>query len=82
MRKHGGWVASGTIQRLAMEKAQRSPQNAGRRCRELVEEDDLEVKYIKNHAWYKAKRPYKKVVYYVDGKPIQLYQSGKILMQR
>ena len=47
------WVASGFLQELAQQNGYTSPQNTGRRCRELVEEGILEVEYRKNHAWYR-----------------------------
>ncbi len=49
------WVASGDIQRLVASKTSYSPQNVGRRLRELVEEKKIEVDYRKGHAWYKPK---------------------------
>lgn len=53
LKKQGGFVASGEIQRLAM-NAGYTPQNAGRRCREAVEDGLLEVDYReRNHAYYK-----------------------------
>jgi hypothetical protein len=54
LKNQGGFVASGEIQRLAM-NAGYTPQNAGRRCREAVEDGLLEVEYReRNHAYYKA----------------------------
>ena len=52
--KQHGFVASGDLQRIVAERTTYSPQNVGRRLRELVESGDLVVKYIKGHAWYKA----------------------------
>lgn len=53
LQKQGTFVASGEIQRLAM-NAGYTAQNAGRRCREAVEDGILEVEYReKNHAYYK-----------------------------
>ena len=54
LRKRNYFVASGDIQRLAMENGFYSPQNAGRRLRELAEEGKLEVIYKHGHAHYKA----------------------------
>ena len=54
LQRQEDWVASGRIQELA-QADYRSPQNAGRRCRELVKEDVLEVEYRKGHAWYRYK---------------------------
>lgn len=54
LRRKECWVASGEIQRIAMENGYYSPQNTGRRLRELHEEGILEVEYReKNHAWYR-----------------------------
>lgn len=66
LEKHGGWVASGEIQRRALDVGYSSPQNAGRRCRELVEDEKLEVEYRHGHAWYRAKTPKQRSVYYVN----------------
>jgi CRP-like cAMP-binding protein len=49
------WIASGTLQRLVAESTSYSPQNVGRRLRELENEGVLEVRYEKNHAHYKFK---------------------------
>jgi hypothetical protein len=54
LRKRDYFVASGDIQRLALENGFYSPQNAGRRLRELAEEGKLEVTYKGGHAFYKA----------------------------
>lgn len=75
LKRHGGWTASGTLQRLAAERAGRSPANAARRMRELHEEGKVEVKYVKGHAYYRANRPYQKVTYYTeDGTRIEKYE--------
>lgn len=55
LQKRNYFVASGDIQRLAMDNGFYSPQNSGRRLRELCEEGLLEVEYRKGHAWYKSK---------------------------
>ena len=55
LAKRDYFVASGDIQRLAMENGFYSPQNSGRRLRELHEEGLLEVEYRKGHAWYRIK---------------------------
>lgn len=54
IRNQGDWIASGTLQRLALE-AGYTAQNAGRRLRELVEDGTLEVEYRNphNHAYYR-----------------------------
>ena len=56
LRKKGEWVASGEIQRLVQENGYWSPQNSGRRLRELVVEGILEVEYRKGHAFYRYKQ--------------------------
>lgn len=66
LQKKEDWVASGRIQELA-QADYRSPQNAGRRCRELVEEGILEVEYRKGHAWYR----------YRLGKPVPKVEPPK-----
>jgi len=55
LQKRDYFVASGDIQRLAQENGYYSPQNSGRRLRELCEEGKIEVEYRKNHAWYRRK---------------------------
>jgi hypothetical protein len=65
VRNNGGWVASGELQRLAM-NAGYTPQNAGRRCREITEDGIFEVEYReKNHAWYRYKAQKKTVSEFV-----------------
>ena len=49
------WVASGDIQDLARMNGMYSPQNSGRRLRELQTDGIIEVEYRKNHAYYKFK---------------------------
>lgn len=62
IRNQGDWIASGTLQRLALE-AGYTAQNAGRRLRELVEDGTLEVEYRNphNHAYYRYKPQIKTV---------------------
>lgn len=56
-RHKGEWIASGTLQRLVTEKTSYTPQNVGRRLRELAEDGLLEVEYReKNHAYYRFKQ--------------------------
>lgn len=55
LKQHGTWISSGELQRIVAEHTTYSPQNVGRRLRELAEDSKLEVKYIKGHAWYRAK---------------------------
>ncbi len=46
------FVSSGELQRLTVEKTTYTAQNAGRRLRELAEDNIIEVEYRKGHAWY------------------------------
>lgn len=61
LQKRDYFVASGDIQRLAMDNGFYSPQNAGRRLRELCEEGILVVEYRKGHAFYKYENNQNKV---------------------
>jgi len=45
-------IASGELQRIVAEKTTYSPQNVGRRMRELENEGKVKVHYVKKHAWY------------------------------
>ncbi len=49
------WIASGDLQRIVAEKTKYTPQNVGRRMRELENEGAVEVRYEKNHAYYRFK---------------------------
>lgn len=54
LRNNHGWVSSGELQKLVMEKTSYLPRTAVRRLEELAEEGILEVQYrAKNHAWYR-----------------------------
>ena len=55
LKKRDYFVASGDIQRLALENGYYSPSNASRRLRELHQEGILEVEYRKSHAFYRFK---------------------------
>jgi hypothetical protein len=57
LRNNHGWIASADLQRLVTERTNYTPQNVGRRLRELEVEEKLEVQYRKNHAYYRAKQP-------------------------
>jgi hypothetical protein len=53
-----GWHASGDLQRMEWRDHRgklASPQNIGRRLRELVNEGKIAVEYRRNHAYYSAK---------------------------
>ena len=50
-----GWIPSGELQRIVAQKTSYTPRTTCRRLEELVVEGKLEVKYIKGHAWYKAR---------------------------
>jgi DNA-binding Lrp family transcriptional regulator len=54
LRNNHDWIASGDLQRIVAEKTSYSPQNVGRRLRELAEEGKLEVMYVRNHAHYRS----------------------------
>lgn len=57
LTKHGGWVASGELQRIVSEHTTYTPQTTGRELRLLHEANTLEVKYgEKNHAYYRINR--------------------------
>jgi DNA-binding Lrp family transcriptional regulator len=47
------WIASGDLQRIVAEKTDYTPQNVGRRLRELENEGVVEVKYVRGHAHYR-----------------------------
>jgi DNA-binding transcriptional ArsR family regulator len=47
------WIASGELQRIVASKTDYTPQNVGRRLRELENEAVVEVRYEKNHAYYR-----------------------------
>jgi len=52
-----GWVSSGDLQKLTIEKAGQTGRTAVRRLEELTADGVLEVQYrAKNHAWYRYKR--------------------------
>jgi DNA-binding Lrp family transcriptional regulator len=54
LRNNHGWIASGDLQRIVAEKTSYSPQNVGRRLRELAADGTLEVQIRKGHAFYRA----------------------------
>jgi len=47
------FISSGELQRIVAEKTKYTPQNCGRRLRELENEGVVEVRYEKNHAYYR-----------------------------
>ena len=47
------WIASGDLQRIVADKTEYTPQNVGRRLRELENESVVEVKYVRGHAYYR-----------------------------
>jgi hypothetical protein len=57
LRNHHGWVPSADLQKLVMERTSYTPQNVGRRLRELAEEGKLEVMYVRNHEHYRSAQP-------------------------
>lgn len=61
LKAQKGWVPSGELQRVVAQSTSYTPQNVGRRMRELENEGIVEVKYIKGHAHYRipqAPKPY------------------------
>lgn len=77
----GEWISSGEIQRLVVEKTKYTPQNAGRRLRELAEDGLLEVEYRKGHAFYRfneAMQPMKRVSE-IEVKDGVAYETYKLL---
>ncbi len=55
--QYPNYVPSGDIQRIVAQETDYTPQNAMRRCREMAQDNVLEVKYIKNHSYYRYKLP-------------------------
>jgi hypothetical protein len=49
------FIVSGELQRIVAEKTTYTPQNVGRRLRELENENVVEVRYEKNHAFCRFK---------------------------
>jgi hypothetical protein len=54
LRNHQGWISPGELQRIVAEKTSYTPQDVGRRLRELAEEGKLDIMYGRNHAHYHA----------------------------
>jgi hypothetical protein len=52
LRDNHNWIYSGDLQRIVAEKTSYTPQNVGRRLRELAQEGKLDVMYVGNHAHY------------------------------
>ena len=48
----GVLVPSGELQRLTVERTTYTAQNAGRRLREMAQDGEIQVDYIKGHAHY------------------------------
>ena len=57
LRKHytESFIPSGDLQRIVAAKTTYTPQNVGRRMRELENERIVEVRYEKGHAYYRYK---------------------------
>jgi DNA-binding transcriptional ArsR family regulator len=53
LRNQAGWIPSGELQRIVAQSTTYSPQNVGRRLRELENEGLIEVKYERGHAHYR-----------------------------
>lgn len=54
IRKQNDYVAKGDLQRLVADTTSYTPENVGRRMRELENEGVVEVVYRKGHAFYRA----------------------------
>jgi hypothetical protein len=50
LRNHHARIASGDLHRIVAEKNSYSPQNVGRRLRELAEQRKMKVMYVRDHA--------------------------------
>lgn len=64
-KRHSEWVSSGFLQRIVAQSTSYTPQNVGRRLRELQNDSVLEVKYVRGHAWYRCK-PLSQTLYTPD----------------
>src|SRR3954452_17461801 len=55
LKKHHSqsWLASGDLQRIVAGATKYTPQNVGRRLRELENDAVIEVRYVKGHAHYR-----------------------------
>ncbi len=72
------FIASGELQRIVAEKTTYTPQNVGRRLRELTEEGAIAVEYRKGHAWYGKPRETLNNVpstRYITGKELSLIKQ-------
>lgn len=56
LRNQHGWISSGQLQRLVVEKTSYTPANCSRRLRELAAEGILEVQIRRGHAFYRSKQ--------------------------
>lgn len=57
LERKGAWIASGNIQRLVAEKTSYTPQNVGRRLRELANEGKISRRLDSHgHAWYRIRQ--------------------------
>lgn len=54
LRNNPGYHASGDLQKLVAETTTYTPSNVSRRLRELENEKLIQVRYVKNHAHYRA----------------------------
>ena len=53
LKNHGGFVASGELQRIVAAKTTYTPRTTVRRLEELATQGILRVEYRKNHAYYR-----------------------------
>ncbi len=54
-KRQNDWIHSGDLQRIVSQTTAYMPSNVSRRCREMVEDGKLEVKYEKGSALYRLK---------------------------
>ena len=80
----GVWIPQGEIERLVAQKTTYTASNASRRLRELVEDGELEVKYVKGHAYhtYTPKEVTKQVMQIIikDGIPVAVPKTETVLV--
>lgn len=56
LNRHSEWIPKGYLLDIVHKETTYTAENAGRRLRELEDEGVLEVKYVKKHAHYRAKK--------------------------
>lgn len=63
-------IAKGDLCRIVMASTTYTPDNIGRRLRELEVEKLITVEYRRGHAWYKASPPKDIIIYSVGGQKV------------